>query len=186
MGKGRTYELNMAGDIGDNTSEDVHVAVSDYSGSARNSVSDIEVYYIGDEASSARLRASFCELKKTTAKSGNRDIVMSGSSQGENGRDELERLIAGTPSWAEAYVVISWNNRRPIIIDAHKLRGAFADNYETSEGPPFFDARLTNSGNISMRKPELANWHSSASSDEDWRVIAEGVGVPTARMKVIA
>jgi len=180
MGKGRSWELKIYNKISENTDGEVHAAISDYSGVAAASFCDVEVYHWSDEIDG--IVGAFCELKKRKGKAGNRTIVMSGSSTDETGLEELKRLIDGTPSWGTAYVIINWTNRRPVIIEARVLYDALVnddDVWETSAGPPYFDARLTNKDSISMRKPTLDKWHSAASSDEDWKVIADGIGVDT-------
>lgn len=179
MGVGRRFELDLYNDISRNTARDVHAAVSDYSGGAASSFCDLEVYYTKEDGGLTRVFGAFIEAKKRRAKSGNRCSIMSGSSDGESGLDELDRLIDESPLWGTPYVTISFNSRRPITIDAVDFRSALTiDSCETTAGPPFFDAHLTKADNISMRKPTTDQWDSSSAADADWKVILEDIGVP--------
>lgn len=176
MGKGRRAEMRLYNDISRNTTDTVHANVSDHSGNADSSFSDIEVYFLDHVDGVKRLCGAFTEIKKRQAASGKRCIVMAGSSDGDSGLDELEHLIEETPIWGKAWIIIKFDHRRPIVLGAKRLHGALIDEI-SSDGPPLFDARLTPSDNISMRKPTLDEWESSAAADPDWKVILEEIGV---------
>lgn len=181
MGKGRRYELDLANELSDHTTDDVQVDVADYSGNSKSSFSDINVYHPKSRVENTTkscmvMNGDFIEVKKSTADRGYRDTVFSGSSDGDSGFDELKTLIENTPEWGTPRVVISWDNCKPIVMNGEKLRDALTDD-DTTSGPPFFDARLTNASNISFRKPTLDEWMSSQSAVEDWQVVAKEIGV---------
>lgn len=179
--KGRRYELDLSNDIIENTTEEVHVAISDYSGNSKNSFCDMEVYFPTPTSNGAY--GSFLEVKNYSGDSGKRETVLSGSSQDESGLGELKRLIDGTPPWGVPYFVVNWSNRKVAVVNAIDLQRALADDRDVVEGPPFFDARLTPSKNVSMRKPTLDNWDSSAASSEDWWVVGSAIGLQTTHVK---
>jgi len=176
-GKGRAWELALYNEISRNTTNMVHGAVSDYSGSAASSFCDLEVYHFVRDGQTDIVRGEFIELKKRRAKSGNRCIVMGGSATDESGLEELERLIDEAPHWGHKWVVVSFNKRKPIVINAESLYEMLRSDVETDRGPPQFDVRLTDSDSISMRKPTTDVWKSASAADTDWKVVLDVIGV---------
>lgn len=178
MGKGRRFELELYNDINNNTDDEVDASVADYSGVADTSACDLKVMYPRNTAQpTTMVNGAFIEAKKRKGKGGNRTAVMSGSSQDESGLEELERLIDATPTWGTPYLVIKWTNRRTVVINANDLHDVLLSDNETEAGPPFFDARLTPSDSISMRKPTLDSWKSASASEDDWYALCQGIGM---------
>lgn len=173
MGKGKDYELEQKNKIMEETSEEVIAIRPDYSGNSLYSVADVIVLwedYYGDQ-----LRAAFVELKKRSGPEGQRQRVMSGSSKGESGLDELDGLIEGTPIWGQPWVAVKFDHRELIVANAVDLRAAIhTDGQETA----FHGARLTPADSISMVKPTLDDWNSSTAGEDDHIKLLDTLGVP--------
>lgn len=180
MGKGRTFELDTRRDMKSAVDERfVWVTVPDYSGVAKGSSGDIAVIY--GTHYHGHVHGDFIEMKKRTAEEGHRCNVMSGSAKDECGLDELERLIDGCPNWGEPYVAIKFNNREIIVIHAQDLHDYLMDEeldtFNSAQAERnFHDARLTDAGSISMRKPALSYWESSTAGQDDHLKILEQTG----------
>lgn len=172
MGKGKQYELDIKNEIMENTSEEVVALRPDYSGNSLYSVADVivmwEDYYGND------LRAAFVEMKKRSGPEGHRQRVMSGSSKGESGLEELEGLIEGTPPWGKPWVMVKFDHREAIFTRADDLHAAAKDEGNDK----FHGAQLTPANSISMRKPTLDEWQSSTSGRDDYRKLLDVIGVP--------
>lgn len=191
MGKGRTYELDIKRDAHADVDTDfVHVALGDYSGVAADTYYDLEIVYPNGHA---EICGAFTELKKRSGDEGKRVTIMDGSSSGESGLDELERLIEGTPNWGDPYLVVKFDHREVIVLHAEYLHkvlteddvDCFDDVHPTYKGAEegTHGARLTPSDNISMVKPELSYWPSSNAGVDDHRKILLEVGVPNHLIK---
>lgn len=196
-GKGKVYELDIKKSINRNTMDCVKAHRPDFSGSSVGEVADVMVTWQADRMESQRpcghseRFVTYLELKKRTASSrGNRATVMSGSSTNDDGTkqsglEELTELIEESPRWTEQYLVVKFQNTKPITIGArnllHYLRrdeeGWGAYDEDIDEDVAYFGARLTPSNNISMRKPLLSEWESTAASDGDHIEILRAIGV---------
>ena len=177
MGKGKTYELDQKNAVMGMTADEVVALRPDFSGNSRYSVADVIVLWPGEDDT---IRGAFIEMKKRTAESGKRKIVMAGSSDGQNGVGELEELVENTPPWGDAYVVVKFDHRETIVLDAEllleQLREDTSDDYYTDATD--HDVRQTRGGNISMRKPTLDDWQSSTSGEDDHIKLLKEIGVP--------
>ncbi|WP_226041154.1 hypothetical protein [Natrinema sp. DC36] len=184
--KGRTFELDTVHDIVVDTDQRfVHAAVPDHSGNARDTYYDLEVIWPQDYH--GHCHGAFIELKKRSGDEGKRVSVMSGGNDDETGKEELERLIEGTPNWGDAYVCIKFDHREIIVLHAEYLLkrlegdvGGFDDAWSTitKAEEKTHGARLTPSDSISMVKPCLSYWESSTAGLDDHRKILYETGVP--------
>jgi broad specificity polyphosphatase/5'/3'-nucleotidase SurE len=111
---------------------------------------------------------------------------MSGSSTNDDGTkqsglEELAELIRESPPWSKQYVVVKFQNTKPITIGARNLLHYLRrdeEGYGDYDGDvEYFGARLTPSNNISMRKPLLSEWESAAASDGDHIEILREIGI---------
>jgi len=197
MGKGKRYELRLKKDINRDTRPCVKAHRPDYSGSSVGEVADLMVLWQENRYSDQQpcghpeRKVAYLELKKRTADSGNRSTVMAGSSDDQNGVGELEELVNESPSWTDQYVVVKFDNRKPIVIDASRLlhwlrreQEGWGQEWLAQDRTPGdykpckkHGARLTPSGNISMVKPTLDSWESSQAADSDHREILRAIGV---------
>lgn len=172
--KGKVYELSIKNDINANTDENVKAHRPDFSGSSTGEVADVMVVWKYHEPNVAYL-----ELKKRgNVDEGNRKVVMSGSSEGQNGYDELMELVEESPPWTEQYAVFKFPNRAPITFHAPTFLDYLDDDEYTAPVEEFHGARLTPSGNISVIKPELSYWLSTSAAHDDYKEIIDYIGVP--------
>ena len=196
MGKGKRFELDIKNSVNEDTHEWVKAHRPDFSGNSVGEVADVMVVWEAQRYGDAPRHVAYVELKKRSGvEEGNRKVVMSGSSDGQSGVDELEELISESPSWTDTYVGVKFPNRELIVIDAevllHWLRreeegwgqdvlahdsefNHFDDDYQLCEQ---VGARLTRGHNISMVKPELDWWPSSQSGEDDHIKLLHGIGV---------
>lgn len=184
MGKGKTYELTTKKKINAATHEWVKAHRPDYSGSSVGEVADLMVvweanrYEAQQPSGHAERFVHYTELKKRSAKDGNRATVMSGADE-ESGKEELRRLLNESPSWTEQSLAVKFDHRELIVLDARELymnlvEGPFPEEHEWE----WHGARLTPSGNISMRKPSLDDgWPSSTAGTADHIKLLHEIGV---------
>jgi len=156
MGVGKQFELHIKNKVMEHTDADVVAIRPDFSGSSKYSVSDVIIMYPRENGiATPQIRGALIELKKRRVESGRRTTVMSGSSQGDSGLDELTTLVEHTPPWARSYVAVKFNRAEMQLMDATKLlvqlRQLDSED-RTHVGESFCEARLTASNNISMRK----------------------------------
>lgn len=174
MPVGRQYELDMQRELREYVDSDtVHVALPDMSGSASGSYYDLEIINVDRDL------AAFVELKKRKGERGNRSRIMQGGHEGENGIQELTRLVDGAPVWGQTFLGIKFRNCELIVLDAWSLRkhvtqGTYHDDWIEDHG-----ARLTDGGNISMVKPELEDWPSATAGESDRLKLLRQTGFET-------
>jgi len=169
MGKGKRFELQVKNAINEHTDEMVKAHRPDYSGSSRGEVADIMVVYHYKYNSQYYNGVDYFELKKRSdVESGYRTIVMDGSSNDENGRDELLSLITEVPPWTSSHVCIKFPRRELLCVHAQTLYQYLTGDAEC-DPPNMFGARFTESGNISMRMPTLDEWDSATAGEPDWK-----------------
>lgn len=163
---GKGSELQLVNKIIENTDELTDAYRPDFSGNSKHAVADVIVgTKLGDE-----LRFGYIELKTRNEDSGKRSIVMAGSSQAQNGIEELTELIENTPPWADPYLIVKFNNREAIIVRANSFKEALLN-----DGNAIHDARLTGSGNISMRKPTLDDHPSQTAGQPMWEKVMDAL-----------
>jgi Holliday junction resolvase len=171
MAKGHDYELQVTNAISRSTDQTVACLRPDYSGNSKFAVGDIVVLHEND----LHVHADYVELKKRQADGGRRTTVMEGSSDGDSGLDELQGLCDDVPPWAVPWVAVKFTRRKLAVFKADDLRRTL-ENDDVGVAP--FQARLTPSDNISMRKPTLDEWPSATASPADYYVLLDELGVP--------
>lgn len=169
MGVGRRFELNLKNNIVEYTTNDVDAIVVGYSGNSKNAAADIVVFYQNDYG----LTATYLELKKRNVDKGKRAVVMAGSSDGQNGMDELRALIDGTPSWAEAALGLKFDHKQLLVLEADHLLYALENDLQFDQHG--LEVRETRGGNISMRKS--GRIVSQQSGDPPWLACCKQIGV---------
>lgn len=175
--KGKRFELGIKNDANAATREWVKAHRPDFSGNSVGEVADVMVVWEAQRYGDAPRHVAYVELKKRSGvEEGNRKVVMSGSSDGQSGVDELEELINESPSWTDTYVGVKFPNRELIVIEANELLDylKYGDEDKPEE---FHGARLTRGHNISMVKPELDWWPSSQSGEDDHIKLLHGIGI---------
>ena len=191
---GRRFEHDLTTELAAATTDDVWVRTVGYSGNSAVGGSDLVVTV--NPTMTATTTQYNIEAKKRQAESGKRcSHVFSGSENDETGVEELSRFIRGTPSWGVPVVVLSFDRRAPITLDARVLAtsldessdgpiAAFSDVgvfYPSETGQTVLDAtapRLTPSDNISMVKPDTDTLSSSTAAPEDGVCVAETLRLP--------
>jgi len=183
MGKGKDFELTVKNDTNEATHEWVKAHRPDFSGNSVGEVADVMVVWQAERYDDQRpcghpeRHVAYVELKKRSGvEEGNRKVVMSGSSKGQSGMDELRELITESPSWSDTYVGIKFPHRELIVLDAEELHDylQYGDGDKADE---FHGARLTRGNNISMVKPELDWWPSTSAGEPDWMKLAHEIGI---------
>lgn len=194
MGKGKQYELDLKKAINSATNHWVKAHRPDFSGSSAGEVADLIVLWQAERYSQQRpsghpeRHVAYIESKKRQGEGGKRTTVMSGSSNDQSGLKELRELRMEAPGWVDTYVAIKFDHRELVVLDAealeHWLRrdeeGWGHEQYDGLEiGRNFHSARLTPLDNISMVKPSLDWWPSSAAGEPDWLKLCKGIGLET-------
>jgi len=193
MGKGRRFELDTKNSINDNTRDWVKAHRPDFSGSSAGEVADIMVVWQANRYDDQRpcghseRHVAYGELKKRSGEAGNRSTVMSGSSDGQSGLEELQELRQEAPAWTKKVVGVKFPNRELAVFDAealeHWLRrdedgwGSTQKRIPTTGPNKMLGARLTPSNNISMVMPELHYWDSQSAGEPPWKTFCLGVGL---------
>jgi hypothetical protein len=186
MGKGKRFELDIKNEINSATREWVKAHRPDFSGNSVGEVADVMVVWQAERYGDSPRHIAYLELKKRSGvEEGNRKVVMSGSSDGQSGVDELEELIRESPSWTDTYVGIKFPNRELIVIDAEALlhhllvdeEGYGPNHYDYRDVDTFHGARTTRGHNISMVKPKLDDWPSSQAGKDDHIKLLHSIGV---------
>jgi len=165
MGSGRNFELSLKNNIIENTNETVDAFRPDFSGNSKHTVADVVVVH----ESGHKLHPIYIEAKKRQAKKGNRATVMAGSSKGQSGIEELWELIEGVPEWGEATVLVKFDHKEAILITADGLLEVL--NHSSMNPLGATEPRLTDGGNISMRKADEIP--SQRSGREPWQVVCD-------------
>lgn len=170
MGKGHDYELSLKNTIIEQTNEHVTAMRPDYSGNSKHAVADIRVTADkGARFGDGNVEDYYIEVKKRQGTEGYRTTVMEGSSQGdENGLGELWRLVEDAPPWADTRFAVKFDHREMAVFDAKQLVYYLEDPEVEYEKAERHGLRLTPADNISMVKPELADWPSSTAGEADY------------------
>lgn len=165
MGKGRTYELETVKQLSNQTGSSTWVFTPDRSGASATAVCDVGVIHVVD----TKPVGMTVELKKRSGTAEYRTVIASGSSSGESGKDELQRLLDGTPPWAEAYVGVKFDHRQVVLFNVKQLL-EYLNSPDVDVGDDdkyeYFDPHLTDSGSISMRKPTTREWPSATAGGD--------------------
>lgn len=199
--KGKRFELDTKNALNKHTKPWVKAHRPDFSGSSTGEVADIMVVWqanrYGDQRPSGHpeRHVAYGELKKRSGTEGNRTTVMSGSSQDQNGLEELRELIHESPPWTKRVVGFKFPRREMVVIDAevveHWLRreqegwgqdvlahdsefNHFDEDYQKCER---HGLRLTPSNNISMVMPEKDDWPTQSAGLDPWEKFAREVGL---------
>lgn len=180
--KGRRNELRLVRDVNAVTTDEVFCSALDYSGNAADSDADLVVTYSYGRCAFA---LHLFEMKTDgSTESGKRTTIMSGSSDGEDGLDELRRLASAGPDWSDSWLVVNFANRELLVMHAGWLYAQVTDepakypDGESGPGKPRAEwrewreiaghmgyeapdpveaclPRATPGGNVSIRKPSV-------------------------------
>jgi len=176
MGKGKRFELSIKNEINDNTDRAVKAHRPDFSGSSAGEVADVMVVWEnGCMLGEPTREVAYIEVKKRgNVAEGNRTTVLAGSSQDQNGVEEIKELISESPYWTTQWVAVKFPHRELAVFNATELLNSLNGMGEVS----LLDERLTPSNNVSMRKPTLDGWNSSSSGDADYVTLLKEISVP--------
>lgn len=193
--KGKRFELDTKKAINRNTNPWVKAHRPDFSGSSVGEVADIMVVWQANRYDDQRpsghpeRHVAYGELKKRSGKEGNRSTIMSGSSDGQSGLEELQELKREAPSWTKRVIGVKFPHREMVVLDAavveHWLRREEEGwGQEWYEGNPKdlhvcerHGLRLTPSDNISMVMPEKDDWPTQSAGLDPWEKFARSVGL---------
>jgi hypothetical protein len=180
MGKGRNYEHYLTNELDAVTPGEVWTATVGWSGNADRDNCDIVVLVDPKLTTRHEPYQYNIEAKKRSGKAGNLVTVFDGSATDETGIEELRRLVEGAPDWADPVVAIKFDHRGLIVLDARWLLWELGE--QNGHAPPeavkMHDVRVTESGRIRMRKPELEDHPSATAAPSDGVVLAEKIGIP--------
>jgi hypothetical protein len=181
---GRKYEHKITNELDERTPKEVYTTTVGYSGNASGDGSDMLVT-IDPHIQTRHDEGQYnLELKKRQGEGGKRTIVFGGSSNGESGLNEIERLVETTPHWSTPVLAIKFDHRKLIVLDARELLKALGewDAPRSIEHVEYImeatQPRLTPSDSVSMVKPSLDDWESSQAAESDIVVVAEKLGLP--------
>jgi len=179
MGKGRRYEHELTNGLDKVTPPEVWTATVGWSGNANRDNCDI-VVLIDPKLQTRHAYSYHIEAKKRSGKEGNRIVVFGGSKSEETGIEELRRLVETTPDWGQPVVVVSFDRRKPITLDARWLLHELGE--QNGVAPPasvqMHSVDVTDSGLVVMVKPTLAEWDSASASPSDGTVVARQLELP--------
>lgn len=180
---GRTYEHTLSRELDAATTSDVWVTTAGYSGNAAVDACDVVVTVDPKVRLASETPQYNVEAKKRQGEGGKRVSGVFGGSGDETGLAELWRLVDATPRWADPIVVVAFDHRKPVVLDARWLLYELddRDHYAgTVNAAPLdaLDPRLTPSNNVSMIKPTLDEWPSARASPDDGYVVADALGLP--------
>jgi len=179
---GRKYEHTLVNGLEDVTPQEVWVTSCGYSGNAVADASDMVVTVDPQLCTRYEQLQHNIEVKKRQGESGNRTTVFDGSSSGDSGLDEVETFVESVPSWADAMIAIKFDHRKLVVLDGEELLSALGQRKHPMVNDQhtltLLEPRLTDSENISMRKPCLENWKSATASHADEIVLATELGLP--------
>lgn len=178
---GRRHEHDLNNSLNNVTTNDVWCTSAGYSGNSASDNCDLVVSLSPQYATTTEQTQFNIECKRiTSGKAGNRSMLFQGSSGGETGVDELWRLIETTPDWGQPVVTVKFSRRKLVVVDARGLHAAVGPNeFAPSERVEMLEPRATDSGSISIVKPELDYWESSSAAPRDSVVLAQSLGLPT-------
>lgn len=169
MGKGKRFELRIKNDINEITPRAVKAHRPDFSGNSRGEVADVMVVW---QDNNHNRFVDYIELKKRSGvDEGNRKVVMSGSSDGQSGVDELQELVDESPPWTRQWLGVKFQHRELMVFRAEYL----LDYLDQDDAP--HGARTTRGHNISMIKPTLDGWPSTAGGKADEVKLLDELGV---------
>lgn len=177
MGVGKDYEMHLVNGLSEATGDDVWVTRPDFSGNSKHAFADVAMIFpsFEDEIRSGEIKGVFIEAKKRQADGGKRATVMAGSAKGQNGLEELQDLLTSTPRWGEAWIAIKFTRRELILVTAEWLQWALLEEMGEEAGPETGQPRLTDGGNVSMRKPTLDEHPSATAGTDDVEKILDTV-----------
>jgi len=199
MGKGKRFELDTKNNINENTKPWVKAHRPDFSGNSVGEVADVMVVWearrYDDQRPSGHpeRHVAYAELKKRQGEGGKRSVVMSGSSDGQSGLEELQELQRESPSWATTVVGVKFPRRQMFVLHANALEhwlrrdkcGFGAAHIDRSfdltgggvDACERHGARLTRADNISMVMPSKDDWPTQTKGLPPWKELALTVGL---------
>jgi len=183
---GRRYEHELATDIDTVTTDDVWVTTAGYSGNSGIDGCDLVVTTEPRWRTQEDAIQYNIEAKKRKGDAGYRVTVFSGSSGDETGEDELQRLVEGTPGWADPLVAIKFSYRQLFVADARWILQFCREEKFDPTIPPAIktaiedmEPRITRGGSISMIKPKTGVWPSASAGKDDGVYLADQLRLPT-------
>jgi hypothetical protein len=196
MGKGKRFELDTKNAINEHTKRWVKAHRPDFSGSSTGEVADIMVVWQANRYHNQRpsghpeRHVAYGELKKRSGTEGNRSTVMDGSSQDQNGLEELQELNSESPPWTKKVVGFKFPRREMVVLDANVFEHWLRRDEEGWGNPvekkvqfgdmdeaDFHGARLTPSDNISMVMPEKDDWPTQSTGLDPWEKFSRSIGL---------
>jgi len=178
--KGRNYEHELTNGLDEVTPPEVWTATVGWSGNADRDNCDI-VALVDPKLTTRHEPYSYhIEAKKRSGKEGRRIRVFRGSKDEETGIEELRRLVETTPDWGDPIVVVSFDRREVIVLDARWLLWELgeANGIAPPDSVRTHGVDVTDGGSVVMVKPTLDDWQSGRASRSDAVVVAEKLGLP--------
>jgi len=182
---GRSYEHTLATAIDAVTPPMVWVTTAGYSGNAAIDACDVVITVDPQFATAHETMQYNIEAKKRRGEGGKRvSSVFGGGKTDESGIDELQRFVDATPSWADPVVVIKFDRREAVVLDARWLLSACDESdypipaTATETLIDVLQPRVTPSGNVSMVKPPLSEWNSESAGKDHAVKTAQLLGLP--------
>lgn len=176
MGKGRRLEHELATSL-NQVSEDVRAVTCGYSGnSSIQGAADVIVLKPNEQFAKVA-SAYFIEAKSYSGKRGNR-ITLQASGE-DSFADQLDELVANTPEYGQAILAVKLDHCELVLfIPKAFLEEAQdrADGTDVDSDHPF-EPRMTDTGNVSIRKPETDEWPTARSGRSNVEVICESLGI---------
>jgi hypothetical protein len=157
--------------------EDVRAFTMGYSGnSSIEGAADVIVLTPNDQFAKVA-SAYFIEAKSYSGERGKRITLQ--ASGGDSFTDQLEELVENTPEYAQPILALKLDHCELVLF----MPQAFleeaqdrADGKDVESNHPFVP-RTTDTGNVSIRKPETDEWPTARSGRSNVEVICESLGV---------
>lgn len=176
MGKGRRLEHSLATSL-NKVETDVRAFTCGYSGnSSIEGAADVIVLKPVDQITNVA-SAFFMEVKSYSGERGKRITLQ--ASGDDTFIDQLEELIENTPTYAQEILAVKLDRCELVLflpeqfLDEAQKR---ADGEDVDSDHPFVP-RVTDGGNVSIRKPQTDEWPTARSGRSNVDVICESIGV---------
>lgn len=104
--------------------------------------------------------------------------------------EQLEGLVSRENACTYVYLVVKFSRREPLVMryfDEITVDAEEAETYNEASivqkfayrAPSCFDASVTDSGKLSLKKPDTDDWPSASAGSSDTDAIISGLGIPT-------
>lgn len=173
MGKGRRLEHKLATSM-NQVAPDVRAVTCGYSGnSSIEGAADVIVLTPNDQFERVAT-AYFMEVKSYSGERGKRLTLK--ASGDDSFTDQLNDLVDNTPSYGQAILALKLSRcELALFVPEAFLEEAQAGEDVDSDHP--FAPRMTDTGNVSIRKPQTDEWPTARSGRSNVDVICESLGV---------